>query len=111
MPKYRFKASNTPDGGAGLEGASASSRARIINDIAAVKSCTSRQRRGSMKRFTGLSVLVALLSLGSTATASADAVYHTERLEFVGPDADFHGQVINIHPNGPSMLLSSGIRL
>ena len=28
-------------------------------------------------------------------------MYHTERLQFVRSDADFHGQVINIHPNGP----------
>lgn len=53
-----------------------------------------------MKFFTRVSVLVAVLALGPAVTASADNVYHSERLEFVGADADFHGQVINIHPNG-----------
>jgi hypothetical protein len=59
------------------------------------------REEGTMKWFTRVSVLVAVLALGPAVTASADDVYHTERLEFVGADADFHGQVINIHPNGP----------
>ncbi len=53
-----------------------------------------------MRIFTRVSVFVAVLALGPALTASADSVYHSERLEFVGANADFHGQVINIHPNG-----------
>ena len=101
MSKYLFEASYTPDGVAGLKGASASSRAEAVNDMATANSRASGQRRGNMKWLTGVSVLVAVLALGPAVTASADGVYHTERLEFVGSDADFHGQVINIHPNGP----------
>ncbi len=53
-----------------------------------------------MKMFTGIAaVVLALAALAGP--AGADAVYHSERLEFTGGDPKFHGQVVNIHPNGP----------
>lgn len=53
-----------------------------------------------MKVFTGIAV-AALAVAALASTAGADAVYHSERLEFTGGGSDFHGQVVNIHPNGP----------
>ena len=48
------------------------------------------------------SLLATVLVLGTGATAAADAVYHSERLAFLGAaDPDFHGHVVNIHTNGP----------
>jgi hypothetical protein len=49
-----------------------------------------------------LSVLLTLLV--GTSGASADRVYHTERLELApveGSDEAGSGMVVNIHPNGP----------
>lgn len=50
-------------------------------------------------RILAVAVVVFLASEGPVA---ADRVYHSERLTFDGgADPDFHGQVVNIHPNGP----------
>ncbi len=55
-----------------------------------------------MGRLIRLAVLVAVFVAGAAIPAGADAVYHSERLELMGPaDPDFHGQVVNIHANGP----------
>ena len=53
-----------------------------------------------MKGLTGL-VLAALFMLMLGSTASGDAVYRSERLAFEGGSPAFHGQVVNIHANGP----------
>ena len=55
-----------------------------------------------MKTLGAVALLAAVLVMVTGTTAGADAVYHSERLEFAaGGDPDFHGQVVNIHPNGP----------
>jgi hypothetical protein len=55
-----------------------------------------------MGRLIRLAVLVTLLVVGTAIPAGADAVYHSERLELTSTaDSDFHGQVVNIHANGP----------
>jgi hypothetical protein len=55
-----------------------------------------------MGRLIGLAALVTLFVAGAAIPAGADAVYHSQRLELTSPaDADFHGQVVNIHANGP----------
>jgi hypothetical protein len=60
------------------------------------------EEEGKMRGFISVSVLVTALLLGTAATAGADADYHSERLELTGAaDPDFHGQVVNIHANGP----------
>ena len=44
--------------------------------------------------------MVAMLGMGGV--AAADSAYHSERLSFSGgSDPAFHGQVVNIHANGP----------
>jgi hypothetical protein len=49
-----------------------------------------------------VSGLVVAAILATAGVASADAVYHSERLELIGgSDPTFHGQVVNIHSNGP----------
>jgi hypothetical protein len=46
----------------------------------------------------------AALSAAFVATAAADRVYHTERLELSGVGgAPGGGMVVNIHPNGPNV--------
>ena len=43
-----------------------------------------------------------IVILATGGAAAADGVYHSERLSFSGgADPAFHGQVVNIHPNGP----------
>jgi len=55
-----------------------------------------------MGRLACLVTLVTVLVAGAAIPAGADAVYHSERLELTGPaGTDFHGQVVNIHANGP----------
>lgn len=55
-----------------------------------------------MKVLRRVSALVAIAVLATGGAAAADGVYHSERLSFAGgSDPAFHGQVINIHPNGP----------
>lgn len=47
-------------------------------------------------------ILAASMALLVAATAQADSVYHTERLELTAVGAETgSGQVVNIHPNGP----------
>jgi hypothetical protein len=54
-----------------------------------------------MRHFFGLTV-VAVLAATLAAAASADSVYHTERLELRGLNgAPGGGMVVNVHPNGP----------
>jgi hypothetical protein len=51
-------------------------------------------------------VLAAIAALGAAfvATAAADRVYHTERLELSGVGgAPGGGAVVNVHPNGPNV--------
>jgi hypothetical protein len=51
-------------------------------------------------------VLAAIAVLGAAfvATAAADRVYHTERLELSGVGgAAGGGMVVNVHPNGPNV--------
>jgi hypothetical protein len=51
-------------------------------------------------------VLAAIAVLGAAfvATAAADRVYHTERLELSGVGgAPGGGAVVNVHPNGPNI--------
>jgi hypothetical protein len=51
-------------------------------------------------------VLAAIATLGAAfvATAAADRVYHTERLELNGVGgAPGGGMVVNVHPNGPNV--------
>jgi hypothetical protein len=44
--------------------------------------------------------MVAIMATGGV--AAADRAYHSERLSFSGgSDPAFHGQVVNIHANGP----------
>lgn len=55
-----------------------------------------------MKVLGRVSVLVAIAVLATGGAAAADSVYHSERLSFAGgSNPAFHGQVVNIHPNGP----------
>src|SRR4051794_25809156 len=55
-----------------------------------------------MKAVRRVSILATTAILATGGAAAADDVYHTERLSFVGGvDPAFHGQVVNIHPNGP----------
>ena len=55
-----------------------------------------------MKVLRRVSVLAAIAILATGGAAAADGVYHSERLSFAGgSDPAFHGQVVNIHPNGP----------
>ncbi len=55
-----------------------------------------------MKVLRRVSVLVAIAVFATAGAAAADGVYHSERLSFAGgSDPAFHGQVVNIHPNGP----------
>jgi hypothetical protein len=55
-----------------------------------------------MKVLRRVSILVAIAILATGGPAAADGVYHSERLSFGGgSDPAFHGQVVNIHPNGP----------
>jgi hypothetical protein len=61
-----------------------------------------RHAGGTVRNLIRVSVLVTALVVGAAVPASADDVYHTERLEFTSAsDSDFHGQIINIHANGP----------
>jgi hypothetical protein len=54
-----------------------------------------------MRHFFGLTI-VAVLAATLAAAASADSVYHTERLELRGLNgAAGGGMVVNVHPNGP----------
>jgi hypothetical protein len=47
----------------------------------------------------------AVLAGALVATAAADRVYHTERLELKGaPGVPGGGAVVNIHPNGPNVV-------
>jgi hypothetical protein len=59
--------------------------------------------RGRMMRaIRRVAILVTIAILATGGGAAADGVYHTERLSFAGGvDPAFHGQVVNIHPNGP----------
>jgi hypothetical protein len=51
-----------------------------------------------------LGLLVASISVVAAGPAWADAVYHSERLALSGgSDPTFHGQVVNIHANGPNV--------
>jgi hypothetical protein len=55
-----------------------------------------------MKTLKRVSILMTITFLATASAAAADGVYHSERLLFVGgSDPAFHGQVVNIHPNGP----------
>src|SRR5215213_3166868 len=55
-----------------------------------------------MKALRRVSILMAIAILATGGTAAADGVYHSERLLFAGgTDPAFHGQVVNIHSNGP----------
>jgi len=55
-----------------------------------------------MKALRRVSIIVTIAILATGAAAAADGVYHSERLSFAGgSDPAFHGQVVNIHPNGP----------
>src|SRR4029450_13101337 len=54
----------------------------------------------ALRRASMLPTMVAMLA--TAGTAAADGVYHSERLSFAGgADPAFHGQVVNIHANGP----------
>jgi hypothetical protein len=47
-------------------------------------------------------ILAVAAVLATGGVAGADGAYHSERLVFsAGSDAAFHGQVVNIHANGP----------
>jgi len=55
-----------------------------------------------MKAFRRVLTVMAIAVLATGGTAAADGVYHSERLSFAGAaDPAFHGQVVNIHENGP----------
>jgi hypothetical protein len=55
-----------------------------------------------MKAFRRVLTVMAIATLATGGTAAADGVYHSERLSFAGgADPAFHGQVVNIHANGP----------
>jgi hypothetical protein len=55
-----------------------------------------------MKALRRVSMLMTMAILATAGTAAADSVYHSERLPFAGgADPAFHGQVVNIHANGP----------
>ena len=55
-----------------------------------------------MKALRRVSMLMTMAILATAGTAAADGVYHSERLPFAGgADPAFHGQVVNIHANGP----------
>ena len=55
-----------------------------------------------MKALRRVSIIVTIAILATGGAAAADGVYHSERLSFGGgADPAFHGQVVNIHPNGP----------
>jgi hypothetical protein len=55
-----------------------------------------------MKAVRRVSILATTAILATGGSAAADDVYHTERLSFAGGvDPGSHGQVVNIHPNGP----------
>jgi hypothetical protein len=55
-----------------------------------------------MKALRRVSILVTIAILATGGAAASDGVYHSERLSFAGgADPAFHGQVVNIHPNGP----------
>ena len=61
-----------------------------------------RQGERMMKALRRVSILVTIAILATGGAAAADGVYHSERLSFSGgSDPAFHGQVVNIHPNGP----------
>ena len=49
------------------------------------------------------SLILAMVAIVATGgVAAADSAYHSERLSFAGgSDPAFHGQVVNIHANGP----------
>ena len=55
-----------------------------------------------VKALRRISILMMIAILATGGAAAADGVYHSERLSFAGgADPAFHGQVVNIHPNGP----------
>lgn len=55
-----------------------------------------------MKALRRVLTLMTVAILASGGAATADGTYHSERLSFAGgADPAFHGQVVNIHPNGP----------
>lgn len=55
-----------------------------------------------MKTIFRAALVVALAIVMLAGPVAADAVYHTERLSLQGgTDSNFHGQVVNIHANGP----------
>ena len=55
-----------------------------------------------MKALRRVLTLMTIAILATGGAAAADGVYHSERLSFAGgADPAFHGQVVNIHPNGP----------
>ena len=55
-----------------------------------------------MKVLRRVLMLMTMAILATPGAAAADGVYHSERLLFVGgADPAFHGQVVNIHANGP----------
>jgi hypothetical protein len=56
---------------------------------------------GNMRHILVLAA-TAVLAAAFVATAAADRVYHTERLELSGV-APGGGMVVNIHPNGPNV--------
>jgi hypothetical protein len=55
-----------------------------------------------MKALRRVSILAMVAILATGGVAAADGAYHSERLSFSGgSDPAFHGQVVNIHANGP----------
>ena len=55
-----------------------------------------------MKALRRIAILMTIAIVATAGAAAADGVYHSERLSFVGgADLAFHGQVVNIHTNGP----------
>ena len=55
-----------------------------------------------MKALRRVSIIVTIAILATGGAAAADGVYHSERLSFAGgADPAFHGQVVNVHANGP----------
>ena len=54
-------------------------------------------------RRTLILAIVSIVAISATGgVAAADRAYHSERLSFSGgSDPAFHGQVVNIHANGP----------
>ena len=63
---------------------------------------SSEREQMMMKALRRVSILAMVAILATGGVAAANGTYHSERLSFSGgSDPAFHGQVVNIHANGP----------